>query len=63
MTGVRVNPAVGVTKSIGLFALYYALVQACQALGARDLVPPLWAALAPNVAMLALGGIFFARAR
>ncbi len=63
VTGVRVNPAVGVTKSIGLFALYYLLVKACYALGARGLVPPLWAALAPNAVMLALGGVLFARAR
>lgn len=63
VTGVRVNPAVGVTKSIGLFALYFLLVKVCYALGTRGLVPPLWAALAPNAAMLLLGGIFFVRAR
>jgi lipopolysaccharide export system permease protein len=63
VSGVRVNPAVGVTKSIGLFALYYLLVKACYAVGAGGLTPPLWAALLPDIVMLALGGIFFARAR
>jgi lipopolysaccharide export system permease protein len=63
VTGVRVNPAVGVTKSIGLFAIYFLLVKASYALGARGLVPPVWAALAPNAVMLALGGVFFVRAR
>ena len=55
VAGVRVNPAVGVSKSIGLFLLYFLLVRASNALGARGILEPLWAALAPNLAMLAVG--------
>ncbi len=61
--GVRVNPAVGASKSLGLFALYFLLVKTSYACGGLGLVPPLWAALLPNLVMLALGGIVFARAR
>ncbi len=63
LTGVRVNPAVGVSKSIGLFLLYFVLVKACTALGGREVLPPLWAALVPNLAMFGLGVGFFARMR
>src|SRR5690606_16122232 len=51
LSGVRVNPAVGVSKSIGLFLLYYILVRSCTALGTRGLVDPLWAAVFPNAVM------------
>ncbi len=63
LTGVRVNPAVGVSKSIGLFLLYLLLVKASTALGGRDILPPLWAALLPNLAMFGLGLGLFARMR
>jgi len=63
VTGVRVNPAVGASKSLGLFALYFILVKTSYTCGGLGLVDPLWAALLPNLAMLALGGLFFARAR
>ena len=61
--GVRTNPAVGVSKSLGLFLLYFLLVKTCYALGGEDVLPPVWAALLPNLAMLGLGGWFFARVR
>jgi lipopolysaccharide export system permease protein len=63
VTGVRVNPAVGASKSLGLFALYFLLVKTSYTCGGLGLVDPLWAALLPNLVMLALGGIVFARAR
>lgn len=63
MSGVRVNPAVGVSKSIGLFLLYFILVRASTALGARGALEPLWAALLPNLAMLGLGAWLMARMR
>ncbi len=63
VSGVRVNPVVGVSKSLGLFVLYYALVQASYALGGRDLMPPMIAALLPNVVMLIVGLWFFLRIR
>ena len=63
VSGVRVNPAVGVSKSIGLFMLYYVLFQASTALGSRAVVDPLWAALTPNLSMLGLGIVLMLRVR
>jgi len=63
ISGVRVNPAVGVSKSIGLFLVYFVLLKACTAMGGREVLAPLWAALIPNLAMLGIGVGFFARVR
>jgi lipopolysaccharide export system permease protein len=63
VTGVRVNPAVGVSKSIGLFLLYFILVRSASALGAREILTPATAAFLPNLAMLGLGLGLFLRAR
>lgn len=63
VSGVRVNPAVGVSKSIGLFLLYFVLFKASTALGARGTLDPMWAALAPNLTMLLLGVGLMARVR
>jgi len=63
VTGVRVNPVVGVSKSLGLFLLYFVLVKACTALGGRDIIPALWAAILPIATMLLVGLGFFARVR
>lgn len=63
ISGVRVNPAVGVSKSIGFFLLYFLLVKACTAMGGREALSPLWAALIPNLAMLGMGIGLFARMR
>lgn len=63
VAGVRVNPAVGVSKSIGLFLLYFVLFKASTSLGARADIDPLWVALTPNLAMLGLGVILMIRVR
>lgn len=63
VAGVRVSPVVGVSKSIGLFALYFVLLKISTALGARGVWEPWWAAVAPNVMMLATGLGFLAKAR
>ena len=63
MSGVRVNPAVGVSKSIGLFLLYFILLKFSDTLGTRGVVEPLTAALLPSIFMLGLGGFFFLRMR
>jgi len=63
VAGVRVNPVVGVSKSLGLFLLYFVLVKACTTLGSRDIMPALWAALLPIVTMLLVGMGFFAKVR
>ncbi len=62
-SGVRVSPAVGVSKSIGLFFLYYLLTNLATVLGGRGLLEPVWAALMPNLAMVGLAAYFFGRMR
>jgi lipopolysaccharide export system permease protein len=63
VAGVRVSPVVGVSKSIGLFFLYYVLTNLAIVLGGRGLVEPMWAALMPNLAMTGLAAWFFGRMR
>lgn len=63
ISGVRVNPAVGVSKALGLFALYYVLTQLATGLGTRGLLDPMTAALVPSGVMLLVGGVFFVRLR
>lgn len=63
VSGVRVNPAVGVSKSIGLFLAYFVLAKLSTSLGGRDILPPIWAAVIPNLAMLGIGLGFFSRVR
>ena len=62
VSGVRVNPMVGVSKSIGLFAAYYLLTNIFNMLGAGMWLPPVVAAWAPNVLMLAYA-IYLCRKR
>jgi len=54
VAGVRVNPMVGVSKSLVLFALYYLLTNLCSLLGAQQNLAPWLAAWLPNLVMLAL---------
>ncbi len=63
VTGVRVNPAVGVSKSIGLFFLYYVLNSASTALASKGFVDPMVAAWMPHMGMAVLSLWFFARMR
>jgi lipopolysaccharide export system permease protein len=53
VSGVRVNPVVGVSKSLGLFAVYFVLLKLSATLGDRAVIPVLWAALLPSAVMLA----------
>jgi lipopolysaccharide export system permease protein len=63
VAGVRVSPAVGVSKSIGLFFTYYILTTVATMLGGKGLIEPIWAALMPNLAMIGLAAYFFGRMR
>jgi lipopolysaccharide export system permease protein len=63
MSGVRTSPAVGVSKSIGLFFLYFILNGIATPLGAGGYMDPVWAALMPNLAMIGLAAYFFGRMR
>ena len=62
-TGVRVNPAVGVSKSLGLFAVYFLLNQLAASLAIKGLVEPQVAAWLPNAGMAAVAAWFFVRMR
>ncbi|MBI5381427.1 MAG: LptF/LptG family permease [Opitutae bacterium] len=63
VTGVRVNPAVGVSKAIGLFALYYLLSNLGGSLAVKHVLSPAMAAWLPNLGMAALAAWLFARLR
>ena len=61
-----VSPAarrLGVSKSIGLFFLYYVLMNFASVLATKGIVEPEIAAWMPNAGMLALAVWFFARLR
>ncbi len=63
VSGVRVNPVVGVSKSLGLFVVYFVLLKVFGTLGGRDVIPALWAAVLPSLTMLGVGIGFLARVR
>ncbi len=63
VSGVRVSPVVGVSKSIGLFFVYYLLVSLANMIGGRELLAPQVAAWLPNLVMIGVAGWFFARLR
>ncbi len=47
MTGVRTNPMVGVSKTIGMFFAYFVLENVMSGLGAKGAISPMAAALTP----------------
>lgn len=61
-TGVRVNPMVGISKSLGLFALYYVLENIARIVGERELLEPVVAAWLPGIVMALLAAWLFRRA-
>jgi lipopolysaccharide export system permease protein len=63
ISGVRVNPAVGVSKSIGLFFLYYVFTSFATTLAAKNFVEPVVAAWLPHAGMAMIAVWFFARLR
>ena len=62
-TGVRVNPAVGVSKAIGLFFLYFVLQNLAASLATKQIVDPGLAAWLPNIGMTGLAVALFSRLR
>lgn len=63
VAGVRTNPMVGVSKSIGYFLVFYLLSSLAGIFGERALLPPLAAAAIPYGLMMGVGLIFFYRQR
>jgi lipopolysaccharide export system permease protein len=62
VAGVRVNPMVSASKSVGLFFAYYVVQQLCTHLANPDYLPPVFAAWLPIALMLGLGVWLFRRA-
>ena len=62
VAGVRTNPFVGVSKAMGLFVLYYVLVNLGQFAGSSGF-SPLGAALVPNLSAFALVSYYFFKLR
>lgn len=63
VAGVRTNPMVGVSKSIGYFLLFYFLANFFAILGERQILVPWFAAGFPYLLMLLVGMVFFYRQR
>jgi lipopolysaccharide export system permease protein len=63
VTGVRVNPAVGVSKSLGLFFLYYLLNTLAGSLATKEILDADVAAWLPNIGMAGLALWLFSRVR
>jgi lipopolysaccharide export system permease protein len=62
-TGVRVNPAVGVSKAIILFFVYSLLQSVAASLASKQLLDPPVAAWLPNISIAALAAFLFTRMR
>ncbi len=63
VSGVRVNPAVGISKSIGLFFAYYILTSVLNSFGQQEALSPEVAAWAPNIFMVVLTYVLVRRVR
>jgi len=63
IAGVRTNPAVGVSKSIGLFFSYYIFASVLNALGRQAFLSPAIAAWTPPVVMIIMTYVFMRRVR
>jgi lipopolysaccharide export system permease protein len=63
VAGVRVNPAVGVSKALGLFVVYFVALRLGMVFGGRGFLSPTVAALLPHLALLGAGVVAWARAK
>ncbi|HQU09093.1 MAG TPA: LptF/LptG family permease, partial [Opitutales bacterium] len=63
ISGVRVNPVVGLSKCVGLFFFYYLIVHITSLLGEQGVIAPLWAAWSPNILLIAIALYLYPKAR
>ena len=63
ISGIRVNPAVGVSKSIGLFFSFYIMVNILKSLAQQEYLSPAVAAWTPNVTMIVLAYVLLRRVK
>lgn len=61
VSGVRVNPMVGVAKSAGLFFSYYLVIRLVLMFGEQGTLPPVVAAWTPNIIMVVLAMYLYSR--
>lgn len=62
VAGVRTNPMVGVSKTFGLFFLYYIIDNIMTAMGGRGIISPAIAAILPVAAMFIFALILYRKA-
>ena len=62
LSGVRINPMIGVFKALGFFVIFYVLVAFSTILGGREIIPALLAAWIPNLVMLLVSLRLFSKA-
>lgn len=63
VSGIRTNPAVGVSKSIGLFFIFYILTSVLNALGREGSLSPEFAAWSPMAIMIILAYVLMRRVK
>ncbi|MBK1875527.1 LptF/LptG family permease [Pelagicoccus mobilis] len=63
VSGIRTNPAVGVSKSIVLFFAFYMLTSILNAMGREGALTPQWAAWSPMVFMTLLAYVLLRRVK
>jgi lipopolysaccharide export system permease protein len=62
VSGVRVNPMIGISQSLAYFAGFYVLISIASLLGEREIIPAWLAASLPNFVMLGIAAWLFKRA-
>jgi lipopolysaccharide export system permease protein len=61
VSGVRVNPMVGVAKSTGLFFVYFLIIKIVLMFGEQGILPPVIAAWTPNLLMAGFAVFLYSR--
>lgn len=62
VSGVRISPMVGISKSLAFFAAFYVLISIASMLGERQIIPAWMAAGLPIFAMLFVSNLLYKRA-
>lgn len=59
--GVRVNPMIGISKTIALIFVYHFLMVVCTMMGGQQFLPAFVAAWLPNLVVLFVAGYFYTK--
>ena len=63
VSGVRTNPMIGISKSLGYFAVFYVLISVAAVFGERQIIAPWLAAWLPNLLLLGVAFWLYRRAQ